>query len=68
MNESKHTFAVIFITRKSRSVINYLSICIHITVDGKGPKGKLIMALNSGNCWFLVLYIQGFERSLYSKP
>lgn len=33
--KSKHTFTVIFFTRKSRSVTNQLSIYVRITVDGK---------------------------------
>jgi len=33
--KSKHTFTVIFFTRKSRSVPNQLSIYVRITVDGK---------------------------------
>ncbi|MBW8200890.1 site-specific integrase [Flagellimonas abyssi] len=33
--KSKHTFTVIFFTRKSRSIPNQLSIYVRITVDGK---------------------------------
>ena len=33
--KSKHTFTVIFFTRKSRSVPNQLSIYVRITVDGQ---------------------------------
>ncbi|MHA7864925.1 Arm DNA-binding domain-containing protein [Flagellimonas marinaquae] len=33
--KSKHTFTVIFFTRKSRSIPNQLSIYVRITVDGQ---------------------------------
>ncbi len=45
--KSKHTFTVIFFTRKSRSVPNQLSIYVRITVDGKRAEISLKRSIPS---------------------
>lgn len=45
--KSKHTFTVIFFTRKSRSIPNQLSIYVRITVDGKRAEISLKRSIPS---------------------
>ncbi|ASV31599.1 site-specific integrase [Maribacter cobaltidurans] len=45
--KSKHTFTVIFFTRKSRSVPNQLSIYVRITVDGQRSEISLKRSIPS---------------------
>ncbi|MAU14436.1 MAG: integrase [Muricauda sp.] len=45
--KSKHTFTVIFFTRKSRSVPNQLSIYVRITVDGQRAEISLKRSIPS---------------------
>lgn len=45
--KSKHTFTVIFFTRKSRSIPNQLSIYVRITVDGRRAEISLKRSIPS---------------------
>ncbi|WP_235856411.1 Arm DNA-binding domain-containing protein [Flagellimonas oceanensis] len=47
--KAKNTFAVVFFTRKSRSVPNQLSIYVRITVDGKRSEISLKRNVASKN-------------------